>query len=419
MALLGIIPAILGGIAVFLLVIFLLASLILFAKAKLVAQGDVKIDINNGEKILTVKPGTSLLGTLGNEHIYLASACGGKGTCALCKCQVYEGGGEPLQTEKPYFTRKEIKENYRLGCQVKVKQDLKIHIPEEVFGIKKWECTVTSNNSVATFIKELDLALPEGETLKFKNGGYIQIDIPEYELDFARDVKDTIEKKYREDWDKMNVWDLKVKNDEPIFRAYSMANHPAEGNRVMLNVRIATPPWDRAKGKFADIPPGIASSYIYGLKPGDNVTISGPFGEFFIQETDREMVFIGGGAGMAPMRSHIFHLFHTDKTKRKTTFFYGARSKREMFYDDEFKNIEEKFPNFKYIVGLSEPLPEDAWKGPLGFIHQVAYEQYLNNHPDPEEIEYYLCGPPLMLKAVMKMLDDLGVSEEMIRFDEF
>jgi len=409
---------IISSIVVFLIFLLLLLTLILYAKTKLTTAGLVKVTIN-GEKTLEVEAGNTILTTLGNNKIFLPSACGGGGTCSLCKCQVYEGGGEILPTEAPYFTRKEIQEKWRLGCQVKVKEDMDIKIPEEIFGIKKWECTVSSNNSVATFIKELDLKLPEGEILEFQNGGYIQIDIPEYDIDFTEDIKPHIEEEYREDWDKMNIWDLKCKNDEPIFRAYSMANHPAEGNRVMLNIRIATPPWDRAKGKFMDVQPGLASSYTYSLKPGDKVTISGPFGEFFIQETDREMVFVGGGAGMAPMRSHIFHLFHTEKTSRKTTFFYGARSLREMFYDDEFKDIEKNFPNFKYITGLSEPLDEDNWEGPVGFIHDVTYKEYLKDHPAPEDIEYYLCGPPLMLQAVMKMLDDLGVEEEMIRFDEF
>ena len=418
MIILTAITTVFSSIVVFLVFLLLLISLILFAKSKLTKTGLVTLTIN-GEKELTIEAGSSILTTLGNAKIFLPSACGGGGTCSMCKCQVHEGGGEILPTEAPYFTRKEISENWRLGCQVKVKEDMEIQIPAEVFGIKKWECTVTTNDSVATFIKELDLKLPEGEILEFENGGYIQIDIPEYEIDFATDIKPTIEDLYAEDWGKMKLWDLKGKNDEPIFRAYSMANHPAEGNRVTLNVRIATPPFDRAKGKFMDVLPGLASTYIYSLKPGDKVTIAGPYGEFFIQETDREMVFIGGGAGMAPMRSHIFHLFHTEKTKRKTTFFYGARSKREMFYDDQFKAIETDFDNFKYNVGLSEPQDEDNWEGPVGFIHDVAFNEYLKNHPAPEDIEYYLCGPPLMLSAVMKMLDNLGVEEEMIRFDEF
>ena len=403
---------------VFLIFLLALLTLILFAKAKLTSSGLVTLTIN-GEKKLEVAAGDSILTTLGSNKIFLPSACGGGGTCSLCKCQVLEGGGEILPTEAPYFTRKEISEKWRLGCQVKVKEDMDIQIPDEIFGIKKWECTVTSNKSVATFIKELDLALPEGEILEFENGGYIQIDIPEYEIDFATDIKPLIEDEYRSDWDNMNLWDLKGKNEEQIFRAYSMANHPAEGSRVTLNVRIATPPFDRAKGRFMDVLPGLASTYMYGLKPGDKVTISGPYGEFFIQDTDREMMFIGGGAGMAPMRSHIFHLFHTEKTTRKTSFFYGARSVREMFYDDQFKAIAKDFDNFNYAVGLSDPLEEDNWTGPVGFIHDVTYNEYLKNHPAPEDIEYYLCGPPLMLSAVMSMLENLGVEPEMIRFDEF
>ena len=418
MIILSALTTVFSSIVVFLVFLLLLISIILYAKVKLTKTGMVTLTIN-GAKELQVAAGNSILTTLGNEKIFLPSACGGGGTCSMCKCQVHEGGGEILPTEAPYFTRREIQDNWRLGCQVKVKEDMQIQIPDEVFGIKKWECTVTTNDSVATFIKELDLKLPEGEILEFQNGGYIQIDIPEYEIDFAADIKPTIEDMYAEDWGKMQLWDLKGKNEEPIFRAYSMANHPAEGNRVTLNVRIATPPFDRARGKFMDVLPGLASTYIYSLKPGDKVTIAGPYGEFFIQETEREMLFIGGGAGMAPMRSHIFHLFHTEKTKRKTTFFYGARSKREMFYDDQFKSIENDFDNFKYIVGLSEPQEEDNWEGPVGFIHDVAFNEYLKKHPAPEDIEYYLCGPPLMLSAVMHMLDNLGVEPEMIRFDEF
>ncbi|HIO73428.1 MAG TPA: NADH:ubiquinone reductase (Na(+)-transporting) subunit F, partial [Flavobacteriales bacterium] len=314
MIILSALTTVFSSIVVFLVFLLLLISIILYAKVKLTKTGMVTLTIN-GAKELQVSAGNSILTTLGNEKIFLPSACGGGGTCSMCKCQVHEGGGEILPTEAPYFTRREIQDNWRLGCQVKVKEDMQIQIPDEVFGIKKWECTVTTNDSVATFIKELDLKLPEGEILEFQNGGYIQIDIPEYEIDFAADIKPTIEDMYAEDWGKMQLWDLKGKNEEPIFRAYSMANHPAEGNRVTLNVRIATPPFDRARGKFMDVLPGLASTYIYSLKPGDKVTIAGPYGEFFIQETEREMLFIGGGAGMAPMRSHIFHLFHTEKTK--------------------------------------------------------------------------------------------------------
>ena len=407
-----------ASIVVFLIFLLALLMVILYAKAKLTSSGLVKLTIN-GEKTLEVNAGDTILSTLGGNKIFLPSACGGGGTCAMCKCQVLDGGGEILPTEAPYFTRKEIQEKWRLGCQVKVKQDMNIQIPDEIFGIKQWVCTVTSNNSVATFIKELDLALPEGEVLEFQNGGYIQIDIPKYEIDFEKDIKPGIEDEYRADWDNMKLWDLKGKNSEGVFRAYSMANHPAEGSRVTLNVRIATPPFDRANGRFMDVLPGLASTYMYSLKTGDKVTISGPYGEFFIQETEREMLFLGGGAGMAPMRSHIFHLFHTEKTTRKATFFYGARSVREMFYDDEFKAIQNDFDNFNYVVGLSDPLEEDNWTGPVGFIHDVAFNEYLKDHPAPEDIEYYLCGPPMMLSAVMSMLDNLGVEPEMIRYDEF
>jgi Na+-transporting NADH:ubiquinone oxidoreductase subunit F len=334
----------------------------------------------------------------------------------MCRCQVLEGGGDVLPTEMNHLSRKEAQEHWRLACQVKVKQDMKIKVPEEIFGIKKWECEVVSNDNVATFIKEFVVRLPPGETLHFESGGYIQIDVPPIEADFKDMV---VQERFREDWDKFKLWDLKMKNDEPIFRAYSMANHPAEGNIVMLNIRIATPPWDRAKNGWMDVKPGICSSYVFTRKPGDKVTISGPYGEFFIKDTDKEMVYIGGGAGMAPLRSHIFHLFHTLKTKRKVSYWYGGRSTRELFYTDHFRDIESKFPNFSYHIALSEPLPTDNWTGPVGFIHQVVLNEYLSKHPEPEEIEYYLCGPPLMLKAVMKMLDDLGVPPSNIAFDDF
>ncbi|MFH1319840.1 MAG: NADH:ubiquinone reductase (Na(+)-transporting) subunit F [Bacteroidota bacterium] len=408
---------IVSSIIVFLIFLLLLIILILYAKAKLIPSGLVKVTIN-GEKILEVNAGDTLLTTLGNSKIFLPSACGGGGTCAMCKCQVLEGGGEILPTEKPYFKRKEIQEKWRMGCQVKVKQDMEITIPEEVFGIRKWECEVVSNDNVATYIKEFAVNLPEGETVNFKAGGYIQIDVPECEIDFKTDIY-KIDDQYREDYDSSGVWDLKMKNDEPISRAYSMANHPAEGSRVMLNIRIATPPWDREKNKFMDVNPGICSSYIFSRKPGDKVIVSGPYGEFFMQDTDREIVFIGGGAGMAPMRSHIFHLFHTLRTTRKVNYFYGGRSLRELFYTEQFRAIEKEFPNFKYTIALSEPLPEDNWTGETGFIHQVVYDTLLKNHSEPEEIEYYMCGPPLMNSAVLKMLDDLGVEKEMIRLDEF
>ena len=404
------------SIIVVLILILVLVALLLFAKAKLTPSGVVGININDGEKRLETEPGSSLLTTLSNNKIFLPSACGGGGTCGMCRCQVLSGGGSILPTETGFFTRKEQQNNWRLGCQVKVREDMEIAIPEEILGIKKWECEVVSNHNVATFIKEFVVKLPEGENLKFKSGGYIQIDIPEYEVSFKDMI---IEPEYREDWDKTNMWDLTVKNPEPTFRAYSMANHPAEGNIVMLNIRIATPPWDRAKGSYLNVPPGISSSYIFSRKPGDKVIISGPFGEFFIKDTDAEIVFVGGGAGMAPMRSHIFDLFKTKHTKRKVSYWYGARSLREVFYEDDFREIREENPNFSFNLALSEPLPEDNWRGPTGFIHQVLFEEYLKNHDAPEDIEYYLCGPPLMTAAVQKMLDDLGVPEENIMFDNF
>lgn len=397
-------------------IIILLVLMLQVAAKKLVQQGDVSIEIN-GEKTITTGAGGTLLSVLSNEKIFLPSACGGGGTCAMCKCQIFEGGGDILPTETGHINRREQRDNWRLACQVKVKNDMKIQVPEEVFGIKKWECEVVSNHNVATFIKEFVVKLPEGEHLDFEAGGYIQIDIPPYAIDFAKDID--VEEEYREDWDSLKIWDLKAKNDEEIFRAYSMANHPAEGNIVMLNIRIATPPWDRAKGKFMDVPPGIASSYIFSRKPGDKVMISGPYGEFFVKPTDKEMCFIGGGAGMAPMRSHLFNQFHTLGTSRKTTFWYGARSKREMFYDDEFKDIAAKFPNFSYNVALSEPKEEDNWDGYVGFIHNVLYENYLKNHKEPEEIEYYICGPPMMNNAIFQLLDDLGVPPENVAYDDF
>ena len=391
--------------------IVLLVSILTFAESKLVQKGNVKILINGDEeKSPTVQAGSNLLNTLSNNGIFLPSACGGQGTCAMCTCQILDGGGDVLPTEASQISRGDIKNHVRLACQVKVKNDLKIQIPEEIFNIQKFECTVRSNYNVATFIKELVLELPKGTHLDFKAGGYIQIYIPPYDLSF----KDfAIEKEYHSDWDKYNLWDYKSSNDEEIFRAYSMASHPAEKDIVMLNVRIATPP------PGTDFPPGIASSFIFDLKPGDKVTVSGPYGEFFIKETDREMVYIGGGAGMAPMRSHLFHLFHTLKTKRKVTFFYGARSKREMFYDEDFKAIADEFPNFTYHVALSDPLPEDNWNGLTGFIHQAAEQAYLGKHEAPEDIEYYMCGPPMMISAVENMLYNLGVDKEMIAFDEF
>ncbi|MBA7513544.1 Na(+)-translocating NADH-quinone reductase subunit F [subsurface metagenome] len=407
---------IITSIGVFLFVILLLVAVLLYARKKLTPQGEVTLDINEGEKVLIVQPGSTLLSTMSDSGIFLPSACGGGGTCGMCKCQIHNGGGAILPTETGFFTRKEQAANWRLGCQVKVRQDMKIEVPAEVMGIKKWECEVVSNHNVATFIKEFVVKLPEGEHLDFSSGGYIQIDVPKYEMSF-RNIN--VEKEFRDEWNKFRMWDIKMKNTEETFRAYSMANHPAEGNMIMLNIRIATPPWDRAKGAFANVPPGICSSYIFLRKPGDKVTISGPYGEFFIKDTDREMLYIGGGAGMAPLRSHLFHLFHTLKTKRKVSYWYGARSKREIFYEDEFRAIEKKFPNFTFHIALSEPLPEDKWTGYVGFIHQVLYDNYLKDHEEPEDIEFYMCGPPMMNDAVQKTLYDLGVPEEMVDFDDF
>ncbi|MDY0101540.1 MAG: NADH:ubiquinone reductase (Na(+)-transporting) subunit F [Lentimicrobium sp.] len=406
---------ILISIVVFLTIILMLVGLLLYVRKKLTPPGKVKITINE-DTVLEADPGSSLLSTLATNKIFLPSACGGGGTCAMCKCQVFEGAGDILPTEKGYFTRKEQQNHWRLGCQVKVRSDLNIGIPKEIFGIKKWECEVVSNRNVATFIKEFVVKLPEGEVLDFQSGGYIQIDVPKCEVDF-KNIE--VEDKFREDWDKLKIWDLKMKNPEPIFRAYSMANHPAEGNIVMLNIRIATPPWDRAKNQFMNVNPGICSSYIFSRKPGDKVMVSGPYGEFHIKHTNKEMIYIGGGAGMAPLRSQIFHLFNTEKTNRKVSYWYGARSMREVFYDDEFNSIEKEFPNFKFNIALSEPLPEDNWTGYTGFIHQVVLDNYLSKHPEPEEIEYYLCGPPMMNSAVFKMLDNLGVPKENIAFDDF
>jgi Na+-transporting NADH:ubiquinone oxidoreductase subunit F len=407
----------LGGAFATGLVILILVGILIVAKEKLTPSGDLRIVINgDAEHAMTVETGSTLLSALAIHSVYLPSACGGGGTCALCRCQVLEGGGDVLPTETNHLNRKEVADNWRLACQVKVRQDMRIKVPEEIFGIRKWECEVASNHNVATFIKELVVRLPDGEVLDFQSGGYIQIDVPPSEIDF-HDFE--VAGEFRADWDKFKLWDLKMVNDEPLFRAYSMANHPAEGNIVMLNVRIATPPFDRAKGGWMDVNPGVCSSYVFSLSPGDKVTISGPYGEFFIKDSDREMVYIGGGAGMAPLRSHIFHLFHTLKTNRKVSYWYGGRSSRELFYTDHFRDIEKNSPSFSYHIALSEPLPEDDWDGPTGFIHQVLYDNYLKDHPEPEEIEYYLCGPPMMLTACMKMLDDLGVPEENIAFDDF
>ncbi len=406
---------ILISIGVFLFVIILLVAMLLYARFKLTPQGDVQLKVNDKE--FTVSPGSTLLNTLAANDIFLPSACGGGGTCGMCKCQVIEGGGSILPTETGFFTRKEQQQQWRLGCQVKLREDMTIQIPEEVMGIKKWECEVVSNHNVATFIKEFVVKLPEGEKLNFKSGGYIQIDVPRIEVDFSKDID--VEEEYRDEWDKFNMWSLHMKNTEETYRAYSMANHPAEGNIVMLNIRIATPPWDVSHGRFKNVNPGICSSYIFSRKPGDKVMISGPYGEFFIKETKREMIYVGGGAGMAPMRSHIFHLFHTLKTDRKVSYWYGARSKREIFYEDHFRAIEKEFPNFTFNIALSEPAKEDNWDGYTGFIHQVLYDNYLRYHEEPEEIEYYMCGPPMMNSAVSRLLYDLGVPDEMVDFDDF
>ena len=415
------------AVVVFSLIILGLSFMLIAARRRLVPQGEVKIIVNGDDsKPILVQPGVSLLSALSDQNIFLPSACGGGGTCAMCECHVTKGGGDPLPTEMNHLTRREVAEHKRLACQVKVREDMDIRIPEEIFGIKKWDCTVKSNYNVATFIKEFIVELPKGETLDFESGGYVQIDVPKIEVDFKDfDIAPHPDDpagpdKFKGDWDKFNMWGLTMKNNEEQFRAYSMANHPAEGNIVMLNIRIATPPWDRKNNAWMPVNPGVCSSYVFSSKPGDKVTISGPYGEFFIKPTKREMVYIGGGAGMAPLRSHIFHLFHTLNTKdRKVSYWYGGRSTRELFYTKDFRDIEADYDNFSYHIALSDPTPEDNWDGPTGFIHQVVLDNYLKQHPEPEEIEYYLCGPPLMLSAVMKMLDELGVPEENIAFDDF
>ncbi len=417
MILLSMTSILITAVAVFLLVILLLVGILLYVKKKLTPTGTVKININEGNKVIEAEPGSTLLSTLGNSKVFLPSACGGGGTCGMCRCQVTSGAGSILPTETGFFTRKEQANHWRLACQVKVKEDIEMHVHQEILGIKKWECTVVSNDNVATYIKEFVVRLPEGETLDFKSGGYIQIDVPKCEVDFKNF---DISEKFRPEWEKFKMFDLKMKNPEPTYRAYSMANHPAEGNIVMLNIRIATPPFDRVNGGFQKLNPGICSSYIYSLKPGDKVTVSGPYGEFFLKDNNNEMMFIGGGAGMAPMRSHLFHLFHTVKeSKKKVTFWYGARSWREVFYYEQFRAIEKEFPNFKFNLALSDPQPEDKWEGPTGFIHQVIYDNYLSKHDEPEEIDYYLCGPPMMNSAVTKMLYELGVPDENVLYDDF
>ncbi len=401
------------GVLMFTVVIVLLVAVLMLAKSKLVASGDVTIVINEDpDKAIRTQAGGTLLGTLAANKIFIPSACGGKGSCATCKVDVVDGGGSMLPTEEPHITRGEAREGCRLACQVKVKQDMKIEVPPEIFAVKKWQCTVRSNRNVATFIKELVLQLPEGDAVPFRAGGYIQIEAPPQVVKYE-DFQ--IEEEYREDWDKFNMWRYVSKVDEPVERAYSMANYPEEYGTIMLNVRIASPPPRAPEGT----PPGKMSSYIFGLKPGDQVTISGPYGEFFAKDTDNEMCFIGGGAGMAPMRSHIFDQFKRIHTNRKVTFWYGARSLREAFYVEDFDEIQEQNPNFEWRLALSEPLPEDNWTGYTGFIHQVLYDNYLKDHPAPEEIEYYLCGPPMMISACFKMLDSLGVEPENIMFDDF
>jgi Na+-transporting NADH:ubiquinone oxidoreductase subunit F len=400
------------GVAMFTGVILALVVLILIARSKLVPTGDITININ-GEKDITVSPGQKLLGALAGEKLFLSSACGGGGTCAQCKAQVLEGGGDILPTEKAHITNREAKEGWRLACQVTCKQDMKVNVPEEVFGVRKWNCKVRSNDSVATFIKELVLELPEGEDVPFKAGGYIQIERP---AGLTVNYKDfDIEDEYRDDWDKFNLWQYVSKVDEETIRAYSMANYPEEKGIIMLNVRIASPPPRAPKGT----PPGKMSSYIYGMKAGDECVISGPFGEFFARDTDKEMVFIGGGAGMAPMRSHIFDQLRRIKTDRKITFWYGARSKREMFYVEDFDMLAKENDNFEWHCALSDPLPDDNWEGYTGFIHNVVLENYLKDHPAPEDCEYYMCGPPIMNECCINMLVDLGVEREDIMLDDF
>ncbi|MBI2384295.1 MAG: NADH:ubiquinone reductase (Na(+)-transporting) subunit F [Gammaproteobacteria bacterium] len=398
------------GVTVFTGVVVVLVALIMFARSKLVATGNVRILIND-EKTIEVPVGGKLLQALAGQGIFVSSACGGGGTCAQCRVQVHEGGGNILPTELNHITKREAREGDRLSCQVAVKQDLKIHVPEEVFGIKKWRCKVRSNRNVATFIKELVLELPAGERVNFRAGGYIQIECPPHEVDYKNFA---VEPQYRDEWDKYNLWQYKSAVTEPVQRAYSMANYPDELGIIMLNVRIASPP-----PRMPGVPAGKMSSYIFNLKAGDEVTISGPFGEFFARDTDREMVFIGGGAGMAPMRSHILDQLKRIKTKRKITFWYGARSLREMFYVKDFDELQAANPNFKWHVALSEPKPEDNWKGYTGFIHEVLMREYLSKHKAPEDCEYYMCGPPVMNAAVIKMLTDMGVERDDIMLDDF
>lgn len=398
------------GVALFTAIILALVFVILAARSKLVNSGDVVITIN-GEKKLTVAAGGKLLQTLANNGVFLASACGGGGTCAQCKCIVNSGGGSMLPTEETHFNRREAAEGWRLSCQTPVKQDMEIHVEDDVFGVKQWECTVESNPNVATFIKELTLRLPEGESVNFRAGGYVQLECPPHHIYF----KDfDIQEQYRGDWNHFKFFDYESKVDEPVIRAYSMANYPEETGIVKFNIRIATPP-PRTQG----LPPGQMSSYVFSLKPGDKITVYGPFGEFFAKDTDAEMVFVGGGAGMAPMRSHIFDQLKRLKTDRKMSFWYGARSLRELFYQDEYDQLAAEFPNFEWHVAMSDPQPEDNWTGPTGFIHNVLFENYLKDHPAPEDCEFYMCCPPMMNAAVIKLLKSLGVEDENILLDDF
>ncbi|MDR1980112.1 MAG: NADH:ubiquinone reductase (Na(+)-transporting) subunit F [Tannerellaceae bacterium] len=408
---------IMAGAVIFLTVTLILVGALLFAKAKLIPSGNVKVVVND-EKEFDIPIGGTVINALQGQGIFLSSACGGSGSCGQCRCQVLEGGGNILPTEVGFFSRKQMKNHWRLGCQVKIKEDIKIAVPEEVFGVKEWECTVVSNHNVASFIKEFTVRLPEGEAMNFQPGSYSQIVIPAFDIKYAdMDVDD----RFKEEWDKFKMWDLSCKNDEQTIRAYSMANYPAEGNIITLNVRVATPPFDRAAGTWkAGIKPGIASSYIFTLKPGDKVRMSGPYGDFHILNTPREMLYIGGGAGMAPLRAHLLHLFKTVKnTDRTISYWYGARSKNEIFYEEDFRAIEKEFPNFTFHIALSEPRPEDNWTGYVGFIHQVIYDHYLKDHDAPEDIEYYMCGPGPMANAVKGMLDSIGVPPEMLMFDDF
>jgi Na+-transporting NADH:ubiquinone oxidoreductase subunit F len=414
------------SIIVFLLITWILVSLLLFIKSKLTPSGNVTIVVNDEKEIETSMGGT-VLSTLQSNGIFLSGACGGSGSCGQCRLQVMEGGGEILPTETGFFTRKQVKDHWRLGCQTKVKENLNIRVPEEILGIKEWECEVVSNYNVASFIKEFVVKLPEGESLNFKPGSFILIQVPKYEASFGDfNIADRSEEgrdanRFKSEWDKFDMWRLTGKNTVENLRAYSMANYPAEGDIVMLNIRIATPPFDRNTGTWkAGIPSGACSSYIFSLKPGDKVRLSGPYGEFHILDTRREMLYIGGGAGMAPLRSQLLHLFHTLKTTDRTiSYWYGARSKNEIFYEDDFRAIEKEFPNFKFHIALSDPLPEDHWTGYTGFIHQVIYDNYLIHHEAPEDIEYYMCGPGAMADAVKKLLDNLGVQPEMLMFDDF